>query len=174
MAVTLTVGTNTYISLADAKTYFGTRLYADVWTAATDDNKSIALIMATSKIDRLKLRGQKAIYDQALQFPRAFYLGDRYNRKIGLTIDNVRGAGWYVETVTSNAVKNAVCEEAIAILAGGANADKRQKLQQQGVKSFKLGNLQEEYSGAGASETLLSLQAKQYLLKYLAGVVPIC
>jgi hypothetical protein len=130
--------------------------------------------MATQKLDRLKLRGQKAIYTQTLQFPRAFYLGDRYNRKFGLTIDNVRGAGWYVETAVSTATKNATCEEALAILKAGASGNSRQQLQQQGVKRFKLGNLEEEYSGAGASEKLLSLEAKQYLSKYVAGVVPIC
>lgn len=114
------------------------------------------------------------MYDQTLQFPRAYYLGQRYNRKFGLTIDNVRGAGWYVETEVTDDVKHAECEEALAILRAGSSADKRQQLQQQGVKSFSLGNLTETYSGSGSSEKILSLEAKQLLRKYLAGVVPIC
>ncbi len=175
MAVTLTVSTNTYISLADAKTYAATHLYVDAWTAATDDNKSIALIMATSKIDRQKFRGEKANYDQALNFPRAFYMGNRYNRKYGLKIDNVRGIGWYLESEVSQIVKNAVCEEAFAILKAGATANKRSELRSQGVTSFTLGSLSETYvSGMSVGEKLLSLEAKQLLSKYLAGVVPIC
>lgn len=175
MSVTITVGSNSYISLADAKTYASTRLYVDSWTADTDDNKSIALIMATQKIDRQRLRGEKAVYSQTLAFPRAFYLGNRYSRTIGLTIDNVRGEGWYVETAVSQAVKNAVCEEAFAILKSGASANKRRGLQSQGVTSFSLGSLSETYaSGSSVSEKLLSLEARQLLAKYFAGVVPIC
>lgn len=174
MAVTLTVGTNVYISLADAKTYFTTKLYYDAWTTATDDQKSIALIMATSKIDKQRLKGEKANYEQALQFPRAVYIGNRYNRKIGLTIDNVRGEGWHVETSVSQDVKNATCEEALKILTLGATANKRLELQQQGVKRFKLGNLEEEYSGAYNSERLTSLEARQLLKRYLLGVAGIC
>lgn len=173
MPVTITVGTNSYISLADAKTYFSTRLYADAWTAADDDTKSSALIMATRKIDRQKFNGQKANYDQTLKFPRAFYLGQRYNRKFGLTIDNVRGAGWYVETEVSNDVIYAVCEEAAAILRIGAAANKRAELQAQGVTSFSLGSLSENYGPGSKGEKILSVEAREYLSSYLAGVVPI-
>jgi hypothetical protein len=169
------VGTNSYISLADAKTYASSRLYVDAWTAASDDNKSIALIMATSKIDRQRIRGEKAVYNQTLAFPRAFYLGSRYNRKNGLTIDNVRGEGWYVEVAVTQIVKDAVCEEAFAILKAGASGNKRKELQAQGVTSFSLGSLSETYaSGSSIGEKLLSLEARQLLSKYFAGVVPIC
>jgi hypothetical protein len=176
MSVSLVLNQNVYISLADAKTYFtNNKLYYDAWTTATDDQKSIALIMATSKIDRQRLKGERAVYTQTLQFPRAFFVGDIYNRQTGLTIDNVRGEGWYLETSVSNEVKYATCEEALKILTVGANANKRIELQQQGVKRFKLGNLEEEYSlGMIAEEKLLSAEARQMLARYLMGVASIC
>ena len=59
MPITLTVGTNTYISAADAEIYFDTRLFADTWTAASADDKAKALIMATKALDRLTLKGRK-------------------------------------------------------------------------------------------------------------------
>jgi len=177
MAVTITIGINSYVYVADADTYFATRLYSDAWTSATADNKAIALIMAAAKIDRQRLRGQTANYDQTLKFPRAFYLGNRYNRKYGLTIDNVRGAGWYVEQEVSKEVIQATCEEALKLLdiAIVVEAEKRSQLKSQGVKRFSLSSLSEDYTtGAATTEKLLSLEAKQLLKRYLVGAVPIC
>lgn len=172
MSITLTVGTNTYISSADADTYFSTRLYSTAWTGATADNKAMALIEATKKIDRQILKGIKAVSTQTLEFPRAFYVDEGFSRNIGLTIDNVHGEGWYVETEVQQAIKDACCEEAIAILSIGANANKRLELQAQGVKSFTLGNLSETYSGARVGG-MLSIQAKDMLSYATCGGVRI-
>lgn len=168
MPVTITVGTNSYISLADANTYFNARLYCDAWTTSTDDNKSKALLMATAKIDRQRLKGEKVDDSQTLQFPREIFVGRNY-------MDAYRGEGWYTEDAISQDVKNATCEEALKILQNGASANQRLELQQQGVKRFKLGNLEEEYNGTSSTvEKLLSLEARLYLKKYLSGVAPIC
>jgi hypothetical protein len=134
----------------------------------------MALISATKKIDRQVYRGVKAVTTQTLQFPRALYVDDAYNRNIGLTIDNVHGEGWYVETAVAQAVKEACCEEAIAILKAGADANKRAELQAQGVKSYSVGNLSETFTGQSISgQKLLSLEAKDLLRPYIGGV-PIC
>lgn len=45
MPVTLTVDANTYISLADAETYFLIWLYVSAWSSVIDDEKFKALIM---------------------------------------------------------------------------------------------------------------------------------
>lgn len=172
MPITLTVGTNTYLSLADAETYFATRLFSTDWTG-TDDIKSQALIMATKKIDRQILKGIKATQTQALQFPRAFYVDDSYSRQIGLTIDNIHGEGWYVETSVNQRIKDAQCEEAIALLAAGTTANKRAELQAQGVKSFTLGGLSETYMGQKSGTYLLSLTAKELLNYATSGGVRI-
>jgi len=78
MAITLVVedGTaktdsNTYISLADAETYFLGHYYASDWNGATDPNKNIVLAMATRILDQwVTWYGQRATKDQALEWPR--------------------------------------------------------------------------------------------------------
>jgi hypothetical protein len=49
----LSVGTNSYISNADADSFFDNRLNADAWTSATEDNQTKALITASAQISRL-------------------------------------------------------------------------------------------------------------------------
>lgn len=44
MAVTLTVGTNTFITLTDADTYFEARVNAGAWNGSSDDEKKAALV----------------------------------------------------------------------------------------------------------------------------------
>jgi hypothetical protein len=172
MAVTLTVGTNTFISLSDANTYFSTRLFSTTWSSASDDNKSMALIMATKKITNLNLQGTKAILTQTLAFPRAFYIGTTvYSSGYGMETDNIRGEGWYIETDITTEVKEATCEEAISILSYGENANKRLELQAQGVTSFSIGNLSETYGGSGKKNSLLSQEATSRLTKYTGGGV---
>lgn len=65
---TLTVGTNTYISLVDAQTYINSTLYRTLWNNSTD--QEVALIAATRIIDQLQYIGTKALEEQTLQFPR--------------------------------------------------------------------------------------------------------
>ena len=68
-------------------------------------------------------------------------------------IDNSQfNYGWSYEEDVSQKIKDAVCEEAFAILKFGANANKRQELINQGVKSFNTSNLSETYNGTNTSE----------------------
>lgn len=175
MPVTLIVGTNSYISLTDAESYFTERLYSDAWNNAPADDKAKALIMATKKIDRQPITGRKAVFDQVLEFPRSIY---SYNKNYLVNsyfitqeghkyISNSQG--WMTEDSVSDNVKNAVCEEALALLEYGNN--KRIKLQRQGVKSFNLGSMSESYSGS--TIRLLSQEAKEFLQPYIAGSVEI-
>jgi len=103
--ITLTLGTNTYITLADAETYHTT--YGNVdWTSTVDDEaKKLALVLATQAVDLLY--GQKflsfvSVETQPLLFPRAsFYDNDaRYH------------------TTYPTSLKNAVCEIALMSLLG--------------------------------------------------------
>jgi hypothetical protein len=62
---------NSYISLADANTYWSANLYADNWNAASDADKQRALGMATQVIDRMTVfRGFRRSVAQALEWPR--------------------------------------------------------------------------------------------------------
>ena len=135
-----------YATVEEATTYFASRLHAEAWTQASTCDKGKALDMATRAIDRTPLKGVKTSYDQANQFPR------------------------YPDTEVPQAVKDACCEEALAILERGNN--QRRKLQQEGVQSFTLGNMSETYA-PGAGRGLISQEAKELLGPWLLGGVNI-
>jgi len=92
------------------------------------------------------LTGRKTNPEQGLAFPR------------------------YPDTEVPEAVKEACCEEALAILESGNS--QRRKLQQEGVQSFSLGNMSETFA-AGAGKGLLSQEAKELLRPWLLGAVNI-
>jgi hypothetical protein len=62
------VGTNSYISEADANTYFSLRLHSEAWTG---DNTETALIQACNLMEnRVFWKGSKTSTSQTLQWPR--------------------------------------------------------------------------------------------------------
>jgi hypothetical protein len=135
-----------YVSLAEANEYFSNRLHADAWAEASDADKEKALQQATKAIDRQRLNGRKTNPSQPLAFPR------------------------YPDTEIPEVVKEACCEEALAILERGNS--QRRKLQQEGVQSFSIGNLSETFA-AGAGRGMLSQEAKELLRPWLIGAVNI-
>jgi len=94
----LTVGTNSYISLEDAETYFTDRLNSTEWDSAIDTIRSKALIQATQIIDQKDFLGYKSVSTQALKFPRTGLVDD------GVAVDS---------STIPKRVKDAVCELAI-------------------------------------------------------------
>jgi len=144
--MSITVGENSYIDITGADEYFSGRLHAESWAGATEEDQEKALKQATREIDRQPLRGQKAETDQTLAFPR------------------------YPNTEVPQAVKDACCEVALALLEKGN--DQRRKLQQEGVQSFTLGNMSETYA-AGAGKGILSQDATELLKPWLLGAVNI-
>ena len=135
-----------YVSLVEANEYFSSRLHADAWAEASDADKEKALQQATKAIDRLPLKGRKTDPSHPLAFPR------------------------YPDTVIPTTVKEACCEEALALLERGNS--QRRKLQQEGVQSFTLGNMSETYA-PGAGRGLLSQEAKELLRPWMIGAVMI-
>jgi len=79
MPITLTkedgtgkVDANAYADVADGDAYHGGHLYASAWTAATADQKVVALVMATRLIDaEYQFNGSRTNAVQGLQWPRA-------------------------------------------------------------------------------------------------------
>jgi len=129
----LVVGTNSYISVADADDYFLTRLNSAKWTSSTPTDKENALITATTMIDCLYIfNGEKTDPAQPLEFPRD-------------------GA-----TEIPDKIKLATCEQAFYLLSVGdvtipsASAE--------GVKKATLGSMSVEYfkdlANAGTKEKL--------------------
>ena len=135
-----------YCTTEYADEYFKNRLHAEVWEQADESTKEKALKQATRAIDRQPLRGRKTNPEQELAFPR------------------------HPDTEIPEAVKEACCEEALAILEIGNS--QRRKLQQEGVQSFSLGNMSETFA-AGAGKGLLSQEAKELLRPWLLGAVNI-
>ena len=144
--------TTAYVTKEEAEIYFTSRLHVDPWLDASDSDKQAALAMATRAIDRLTLKGRKAALGQSLAFPR------------------------HPDTDVPVAVKDACCEEALALLGRGNS--QRRKLQAEGITSITLGSLSETYApGAGGSGAagrgLLSQEAKELLRPWLLGGVNI-
>ena len=142
----LQIGIESYVTVEEANEYFAGRLHAESWGQADDSTKEKALKQATKEIDRMPLIGRKAVSEQALAFPR------------------------HPEIKIPEAVKEACCEEALALLESGKS--QRRKLQQEGVQSFTLGNMSETFA-AGAGKGLLSQEAKELLRPWLIGAVMI-
>lgn len=123
-------GSNSYITLDDAELYFETRLHKAEWTAATDDDKEIALMWATRLLDAsIEWKGTVVDTDQALQWPRA----DVYDRNDTLI----------AETVIPSDILNATCELALALIRSERTADLDQD--SQGLRRLKAGPVELEF-----------------------------
>jgi hypothetical protein len=122
---------NSYVTLADAETYFTTRPFAAAWNAQTgtpgDELKKQALIFATQYLDRQKWLGNKGMttvagYTQALAWPRRWaptlefdqqpdYLTEYF---IDITI------AYYSSLTIPGPIMKGTCELALIVLAAGA------------------------------------------------------
>ena len=67
---------NSYVTLAEANSYFETVPDSSTWTNKTDDQKNRALIAATRWIDTFVFYGDRCDNGQALKFPRNNYKVD--------------------------------------------------------------------------------------------------
>lgn len=153
-----------YVSDSEMTAYAADRPDSTAWTDASTAEKEDALKYASKLVDSLLFVGKKYdtdISSQPLQWPRLI---------------KVRG-GWTVErdaddnVVVPQAIKDAVCEEILARL--DTSNDSRRSLQADGVKSFRLGDLSETYTGemqgGGIKGTpLISWTAYRLLEPYLA------
>ena len=156
--MTLTVGADTYLTLADADVYFTRRFGSEVWTAASADDRARALLVATRTIGALLLKGRKYLTTQVLAFPRVLLEGSATDGHLYVV----------VPVVVPREVIAAQCEEAIAVLEGvpvGFTASA------QGVTAQSFGKASETYSGALV--TLLSREAQVLMSPWIAGAVRI-
>lgn len=177
MAVTVTVGTNSYISVADADSYFADRLFTDSWDATTDDQKGQALIMATKAIDRQFLKGRKAGTDdeQPLAFPRCYPVDPRDVSIVNYigNKDRIYDANLWCETEVPQAVIDACCEQALFLLSLTEYDRSRNRRHVLGVVGGSVGDAN-EYSAANIvrakqQKTVICPEARELLQQYLAG-----
>ena len=68
---------NSYVTLAEANTYFETVPESSTWDDKTDDQKNRSLISSTRWIDSLNFYGDRCDTSQALSWPRNNYHVDR-------------------------------------------------------------------------------------------------
>ena len=139
-----------YVDLTGAQSYFQGRLYSDAWEQASELDQVKALKMATAAVDRLPFGGRKLDLLQVRAFPR---LGQPF---------------------IPDEVKDAVCEEALALLERG-NSDRR-KLQLEGVVGFRIGKTSENFAAGQQGKAvkpppLLSPEALELLKPYISTVV---
>ena len=142
MAVTIiaTAGSataNSYITLADAETYFESRIGITDWTAAITATKNIILVNATRLLDQsFSWDGDKATTTQALRFPRDY----SYNCD-GELQDN--------DTIPRE-ITNATCEMALFLLDNTGQSTTNE------FKSAKVGSLEVEYRDNISPEELVN------------------
>lgn len=167
--MSIIVGTNSYVSLDEAEQYFSGRLFTDEWDKADLITKEKALLMACRRIERLQFKGIKADPEsQILQFPRALPAVGMplYQSKHRFNLDYT--LSYIVQDKVPEEVKQAQCEEALALLKYGNST--RTKLQEQNVVQIDFGSVSEEYKGLGK---LFSKEAYELLKPYLACAVAI-
>jgi hypothetical protein len=166
MASLIVVGTNSYVSEADASAYFATSLFSAEWDAAFTETREKALITATRRIDMQVFNGVKASLDQPLEFPRA--LGVHIRPNLVPLID----------TEVPQAVIDATCEEALALLRVTKMDNRNYDLVRLGISSYELGDSSQQFNEKIMlrlldGQELLSPVAKRLLKPYLAGAVEI-
>lgn len=79
----LTKGLNAYATVEEADAYFVERLDTAAWTEATPEQKSAALVTATSVLDDQIWTGTAISELQALAFPRA---GSYFDPRLGMSV----------------------------------------------------------------------------------------
>lgn len=140
----LVIGTNSYITVAEADELIKGEAFAKQWESLTEDAKEGSLKSAARRINSLRFVGKKHTIFQEMEFPR----------------DAMRDV--------PAAVKLAQILEAAGAL--DSQTATRRKLQEEGVSSITLGNASESYKSSGSSlHGLCSSDAFALLRPYLLG-----
>ena len=93
---------NSYVTLAEANTYFETVPDSSNWTNKTDDQKNRSLISATRWIDSFVFFGDRCDEDQALKFPRTNYQVDGVELSCSLIPNNIKYAQYELARALAN------------------------------------------------------------------------
>ena len=150
---------NSYVTLAEANSYFETVPDSSTWTNKTDDQKNRALIAAAREIDNLVFYGDRCDNGQALKFPRNNY-----------EVDDVELAC----TAVPNNIKYAQYELARA-LANDTDAITGTTGKEGNISEAKLGDLAVKFStasqGTGSVNNILDVYPwlQSYLGAYMLG-----
>ena len=120
---------NSYADVADGNAYHDGHLYATAWTAATADQKAVALVMASRLIDaEYQFGGTRSVASQALQWPRE-------------DCPDPDAGDMVAETMVPKAVVEAACELARELLI----ADRTAAPAGEGLKYYNNAGVQTGY-----------------------------
>ena len=150
---------NSYVTLAEANTYFETVPDSTTWDNKSDDQKNRSLIAATRWIDSFVFFGDRCDHGQALKFPRNNY-----------QVDDVELAC----TAIPNNIKYAQYELARA-LANDTDAMTGNVGTNGNIAEAKLGDLQVKYNlasqGTGSVNNIMDVYPwlQSYLGAYMIG-----
>lgn len=127
----LVVGTNSYVDVADADTYFLHAIHATAWNDAEETTKESALVTATRMLDRQNWDGEKYqdAPTQVLDFPRS-----------GLTDSEGNEVD---ETTVPQEVIDATCELGLALIEDVTVQSDRNT--SSNIKKLKAGSAEIEY-----------------------------
>lgn len=93
---------NSYVTLAEANTYFETVPESSTWDNKTDDQKNRALITATRWIDSLNFYGDRCNEDQALKWPRNNYDYDQVELECSTIPNEIKYATFELARALAN------------------------------------------------------------------------
>lgn len=176
MAAAITVETgegleaaNSYISLADANTFFDTHPQASGWQAQTDDAKTRLLITATRVIDAsFNFIGFKTNALQALQWPRILAKDrNQYAGPFRRTAATLNSEGYFADDVIPEQLKAAQCELARFLLVDATRLDDAPGT---GIREFELtGTLKVAFAAGDLRKIIPEIVSN--LLKDLGEVI---
>ncbi len=93
---------NSYVTLAEADTYFETAPESSTWTNKSDDQKNRALISACRWIDSLNFCGDRCDNDQALKWPRNNYHVDNVELECTVIPSGIKYAQYELARALAN------------------------------------------------------------------------
>jgi len=132
---------NVYANLGDGDAYHAGHLYASAWTAASADQKAVALAMASRLIDaEYQFGGVKSVDSQALQWPRYRCPDPDRDATLGVGL-LLTSNNWVPEDSVPKAVVQAACELARELLI----ADRTAAPAGEGLKYYNNAGIQTGY-----------------------------
>jgi len=152
---------NAYANVADGDAYHAGHLYASAWTAASADNKAVALVMASRLIDaEYQFGGVKSADSQALQWPRYRCTDPDRDATLGVGL-LLTSENWVPENLVPKPVVQAACELARELLI----ADRTAAPAGEGLKYYNNAGVQTGYDKADTRPIIPAI-VQAFLGKY--------
>ena len=164
MAATITAtissaSANSYVTLAEANSYFETVPDSTTWDDKTVDQKNRALIAATRWIDSFVFFGDRCDQNQALKFPRNNYQVDDVELACTTIPNNIKYAQYELARALANETD---------AMTGNTGTDGN-------IEQVKLGDIQVKYNtksqGTGTVNNIMDKYPwlQSYLGAYMLG-----